>query len=291
MNLHLLRLFATVAEQGSFSRAASMLYISQPAISKGVQELERQLGTALLDRSGRGVTLTEAGATLFQHAQQLFAVERAAEAALEQLEGLERGQLAIGASSTIGIYLLPPLLGRFRQRYPGIRLFLDIGNTQQIGERLRTTPLDTVFVEGPVDLPHTDVRPWRDDRLVVIAAPDHWLVGQRNVPIHVALAEPFVLREQGSGTRNVIEQALRERGVALRITMELGSTEAIKQVVSAGLGLAIVSEATIALELLAGRLAILDVPELTLGRVLTQLHVVGRPPSRALQAFEALLRE
>ncbi len=291
MNLHLLRLFATVAEQGSFSRAASLLYISQPAISKGVQELERQLGTALLDRSGRGVALTEAGTTLFQHAQQLFAVERAAETALEQLEGLERGQLAIGASSTIGIYLLPPLLGRFRQRYPGIRLFLDIGNTQQIGERLRTVPLDAVFVEGPVDLPHTDVTPWRDDTLVVIAAPDHWLVGQRNVPIHAALAEPFVLREQGSGTRAIIEQTLRSRNVALKIVMELGSTEAIKQVVSAGLGLAIVSEATIALELLAGRLAILDVPELTLGRVLTQLHVVGRPPSRALQAFEALLQE
>src|SRR5690242_9690611 len=143
MNLHLLRLFATVAEQGSFSRAASLLYISQPAISKGVQELERQLGTTLLDRSGRGVALTEAGETLLPHAQHLFAVERAAETALEQLEGLERGQLAIGASSTIGIYLLPPLLGRFRQRYPGIRLFLDIGNTQQIGERLRMTPLDT----------------------------------------------------------------------------------------------------------------------------------------------------
>ncbi|HEU5015431.1 MAG TPA: LysR substrate-binding domain-containing protein [Roseiflexaceae bacterium] len=291
MNLHLLRLFATVAEQGSFSRAASLLYISQPAISKGVQELERQLGTTLLDRSGRGVALTEAGETLLPHAQHLFAVERAAETALEQLEGLERGQLAIGASSTIGIYLLPPLLGRFRQRYPGIRLFLDIGNTQQIGERLRMTPLDTVFVEGPVDLPHTEVTPWRDDTLVVIAAPDHPLAGKQRMPLDNVLAEPFVLREGGSGTRYVIEQALRERGITLKITMELGSTEAIKQVVSAGLGLAIVSEATIALELQAERLAVLDVPELTLGRVLTQLHVVGRPPSRALQAFEALLRE
>lgn len=291
MNLHLLRLFATVAEHGSFSRAASLLYISQPAISKGVQELERQLGTALLDRSGRGVALTEAGAILLQHAQQLFAVERAAEAALEQLEGLERGQLAIGASSTIGIYLLPPLLGRFRQRYPGIRLFLDIGNTQQIGERLRTTPLDTVFVEGPVDLQHTDVTPWRDDTLVVIAAPHHTLVGKRHIPLHDVLGEPFVLREGGSGTRNVIEQALHERGIALKVLMELGSTEAIKQVVCAGLGLAIVSEATIGLELQAGRLAVLDVPELTLARTLTRLHVIGRPASRALQAFEALLRE
>jgi len=267
------------------------LYISQPAISKGVQELERQLGVTLLDRSGRGVALTEAGATLLEHAQQLFAVERAAEAALEQLEGLDRGQLAIGASSTIGIYMLPALLGRFRQRYPGIRLFLDIGNTQQIGERLRTVPLDTVFVEGPVDLQHTDLKPWRDDTLVVIAAPDHPLVGTQPIPLKDVLAEPFVLREVGSGTRNVIEQALRERGVALRITMELGSTEAIKQVVCAGLGLAIVSEATIALELQAGRLAILEVPELTVERVLTQLHVGGRPPSRALQAFEELLRE
>jgi DNA-binding transcriptional LysR family regulator len=148
-----------------------------------------------------------------------------------------------------------------------------------------------VFVEGPVDLPHTEVTPWRDDTLVVIAAPDHPLAGKQRMPLDNVLAEPFVLREGGSGTRYVIEQALRERGITLKITMELGSTEAIKQVVSAGLGLAIVSEATIALELQAERLAVLDVPELTLGRVLTQLHVVGRPPSRALQAFEALLRE
>jgi DNA-binding transcriptional LysR family regulator len=289
LNLHLVRLFAAVAQTGSFSRAAESLHISQPAISKAVQELERQLGTALVDRSGRAVALTETGALLYGHAQQLFAVERAAETALAQLQSLERGRLAIGASSTIGIYLLPAIMGSFRRRHPGVELFLDIGNTQQIVERLRTFSLDTAFVEGPVDQPDLHVTPWRDDELVVIAAPDHALLAQQPVPLARLLAEPFVMREPGSGTREVTEVALRERQARVTIVMEPGSTEAVKQAVGAGLGLALVSRATITHEVALGRLTVVTVQDLTIRRTLAQVRVAGRPPSRALQAFDTLL--
>ncbi|MBZ0302445.1 MAG: LysR family transcriptional regulator, partial [Anaerolineae bacterium] len=171
MNLYLLRVFATVAEHGSFSQAARALYISQPAVSKGVQSLEQQIGMRLLDRSHRDISLTEAGHLLYDYAQRIFAAERAAESALEQLNGLERGHLALGASHTIGTYLLPPLMGLFHQRYPGVRLSLEIANTQQILIDLRTRPLDLAFVEGPVSDANLVVAPWRTDRLVVIAPP------------------------------------------------------------------------------------------------------------------------
>ncbi len=287
MNLHLLRIFAVVAEQGSFSKAAELLYISQPAVSKSVQELERQLDQTLLDRSGRKVTLTEAGVLMYRHAQQIFALERSAETALQQLRGLETGRLSLGASQTIGTYLLPPILGAFHRRYPGIQLSLEIGNTQQIVEQLSKGVLDTAFVEGPVDKAGLVIQPWRTDRMVVIAAPDHALVTQPSVRFDRLLAEPFVIRESGSGTRAVLETWLEDHGVQIQIAMELGSNEAVKNAVSAGLGIAVISEATIPISLKAGMLALLEVPDFVLTRSLTQVAVEGRPSSPALTAFQA----
>jgi DNA-binding transcriptional LysR family regulator len=291
INLHLLRIFATVAECGSFSKAADELYISQPAVSKGVLELEHQLGTNLIDRSGRKATLTEAGSLLQQHARQIFALERSAETALEQLHGLQRGHLALGASQTTGTYLLPPIMGVFHRQYPGVQLSLDIGNTQQVVERLLKGVLDTAFVEGPVDEPGIVIQPWRVDKLVVIAAPDHPLVNQQPVSLARLLVEPFVTREPGSGTRAVMEQALRERNAQIQIAMELGSNQAVKQAVSAGLGISVVSEATVIVALKAEMLAVLDVPEFVLTRTLTQISISGRPSSPALMAFQEILIE
>ena len=288
LNLHLVRIFAGVVATGSFSRAAGELHLSQPAVSRAVQELERQLGTPLLDRTGRRMVATSAGRVLYDHAVQLFAVERSAEVALAELDGLAGGQLAIGASTTIGIYLLPSLLGEFHRRYPRVGLFLDIGNTGQIVERLRTTPLDLAFVEGPAAGTDLRVEAWRDDELAVISAPDDPLATRQPVPLGSLAGAPFILREPGSGTREVVEAAVRSRGIEVRIAMELGSTEAIKQAVAARLGVSIVSTATISQELQLGRLVTLDVPELRILRPLNRLSVVGRPPSRAAEAFVSL---
>ena len=288
LNLHLVRTFSAVAEAGSFNRAAAQLGVSQPAVSRAVQELERQLDTPLLERTGRRVSLTAAGKVLNEHAVALFAIERTAETELAELRQLERGELAIGASSTIGIYLLPQVMGIFQRKHPGVRLFLDIGNTAQIAGRLRTGTLDTAFVEGPVSGSDLSVRPWRDDTLVVVAAADHPLCGRQPVTLDELIRVPFVLREPGSSTREVVEAALRERGVEVRVAMELGSTEAVKQAVAAGLGVSIVSIATISQELELGRLRVLDVPDLLVRRTLTRLSVIGRRPSTALREFLAL---
>ncbi|MCG8347241.1 MAG: LysR family transcriptional regulator [Chloroflexales bacterium] len=285
LNLHLVRIFIAVVEQGSFTRAAEALRISQSAVSRGVQELERQLDTALIDRWQRGITLTEAGSILAAHARQIFALERAAETALAELRGLEHGHLAIGASSTIGIYILPPLLGDFHQQYPGIELFLDIGNTQQIVTHLLAHQLDIALVEGPTEGPELVVKPWRADNLVVIASPTHPLVQRETVGITDLAGVPFILREPGSGTREVMETALAEHGVSISVAMELGSTEAVKQAVAAGLGLSIVSTAAIQLELAQRRLAVLPIAGLVIKRPLSCVQLVQRPKSRALNAW------
>ncbi len=286
MNLHLLRLFTAVADAGSFRGAADRLVISQPAVSRGVQELERQLGAALVDRAARPLALTEAGRVLHEHAVAIFALEQQAEAALSELEALGRGRLAIGASTTVGIYLLPDLLGAFRREHPGISLFLDIGNTAQVVEHLRHHQLDLAFIEGPV--PASDdllVAPWRRDRLVPIAAPDHPLARPGGATLDELLATPFLHREIGSGTREVVEAALRGHGELPPAAMELGSTEAIKQAVAAGLGVSIVSAAAIEQELALGRLVIPDIAGLRVERTLTLLRMAGRPVSRAARAF------
>ena len=291
MNLHLLRIFASLAKAGTFSEAARSLYISQPAVSKGIQQLERELGVQLLDRTSRRVALTEAGQLLYEYAGRIFATEKAAESGLAELQGLERGQLLIGASQTIGTYLLPPALGTFHQRYPKLRLHLEITNTQQVIESLRQTPLGLAYVEGPISGDDLDVTVWRQDQLVVIAPPDHPLVRRRSVTFEMLAAEPYLQREMGSGTGEIAASVFGERHSAPNIALILGSNQAIKQAVIAGLGISIVSEATIALEKAAGTLAIINVRDLKLSRPLYCVSILGRPLSRAATAFHELLTD
>jgi DNA-binding transcriptional LysR family regulator len=291
LNLHHLRLFTAVVQHDGFSRAAKAISVSQPALSKAVRDLERQIGVALLDRSLSGVTLTAAGAVLYQYARQIFVTEQAAEEELAQVRGVIQGRLAIGASPTIGVYLLPDRLAAFHERHPDIRLFLDIDTTHEIVERLLGTPLDLAFVEGPVADDRLQMTRWQADRLVVIAAAGHSLAHRRDISLAEVLAYPFIGREPDSGTRAIIEQHLAVRGINLPIMMEVGNTEAIKQMVRAGLGLAIVSEAAIRSEVKAEGLASLRIPDLEIERYFWRLQVVGRPMSASAHAFLALLAE
>lgn len=289
LNLHHLRVFTSVAEHGGFSRAAVVLRISQPAVSKSVRELEREVGSMLFERTGRAPTLTEAGAILFARGRELFAVERSAEEELRVLRGLEGGVLRVGASTTVVTYLLPPFLARFHAAHPGVELRVASANTRDIARGLLQRRLDVALVEGPVEDPRLEVRAWRDDELVVIGPAAHPLASRRGVVLDEIAGEPFIVRERGSGTRRVAEQALAARGVTLRTGLQLASTEAIKQAVAAGLGLAIVSRAAIADQVALGRLAIIPVRDIALHRTLTELRLIGRAPSVATVAFQAEL--
>jgi len=289
LNLHHLRVFAAVAEQGGFSRAAATLHLSQPAVSKAVRELERQVGITLIDRSARTPRLTEGGEALYARARELFGVERVAEDELRGIRGLERGTLRVGASTTIATYLLPAILGRFHAAHPQVALRVASANTRSIARRLLEGRLDIALVEGPVRHARLEPRAWRDDELVVIAPPMHPLARKRRVRAAALAAEPFIVRERGSGTRTVVERALAARGLAPRQAMQLGSTEVIKQAVAAGLGLAIVSRAAAADQLALGRIALVRVVDLTIERTFLQLRLRGRGTSAAASAFERML--
>ena len=282
-------MFAAVVDNGGFTKAAAALRLSQPAISKSLTDLERTLGVSLIDRGGRTLRLTDAGKTLYARATELFGVERAAEQEVREIRGLERGVLRIGASTTIATYLLPPVLGRFHQAHPGVRIRVTSANTRTVLRMLVRFQVDVALVEGPVSHERVHVHDWREDELVVIAHPDHELFATTDLDVSLLRDQRFLVREPGSGTRDVTERALAEHGVRLTNTMRVGGTEAIKQAVAAGLGLAIVSRAAAEDQLVLGKIAVLPVSGLTMRRRLTRLTLQGRSSSAAASELEAML--
>ena len=293
MNLNHLAVFQAVAEEGSVSRGAERLCVSQPAVSKQVRELEGALGLPLFDRLPRGVRLTEAGEVLVGYARRLFAVEAEAERAISELKGLSQGSLRVGASLTIGVYLMPEILGAYRRRHPNIELQLEIANTQVIQQKLRENALDAALTEGHMetdDAAVLDAEVFRHDALVAVVPPAHRLLSAKAVTLAEFCAEPFLMREAGSGTRQVVERALVAQGITVRPVMSLGSTEAIKRAVTAGLGVAIISRLALDTELTAGQLAELDIDGFSIQRPLHIVRLRGKSESRAARAFFALLR-
>lgn len=290
MNLHLLRLFDAVARRASFSRAADELHISQPAVSKGVREFEAQLGLPLLERGPGGIRLTEAGRLMAGHARTVFAVERAAEEELAALRGLTRGLLRIGASTTVATYVLPPLLGRFHRAHPQVELRLTSANTRAIADLLLRRELDLAIVEGPVTDLGLQVTHWRDDVMVLVAAPGHPLTRRPGpVPASALVEEILLVREAGSGSGEVVDAILLAHGVVPRQRLEVGGTEAIKQVVMAGLGVALISAHAAVDQIALGKLAVVALRDVVVRRDFNRLSVPDRQPGPAAIAFEALL--
>jgi DNA-binding transcriptional LysR family regulator len=292
MNLSHLAVFHAVATEGSVSRAAERLMVSQPAVSKQLRDFERSLGTPLFDRLPKGVRPTAAGELLAGYARRIFALEAEAGQALAELRGLRRGRLSVGASTTIGVYLLPEVFVRFRQAYPGIAMHLEIASSEVIRQRLADGAIDVGLTEGEVDADGGFESPiFMEDELVAIAPPGHPLTRRPDVPAADLCREPFVVRETGSGTKSLVERALAGRGLSVRPVMSLGSTEAIKRAVAAGVGVAIVSRLTVGLELQVGRLALVRLSDLTLRRPMHRVGLRGRHESRAVGEFMRLLRE
>jgi DNA-binding transcriptional LysR family regulator len=291
LNLHALRLFAAVARHRSFSRAAEALHISQPAVSKAIRDFELQIGEPLLERGvPGGVGLTPVGARLLQHATTLFAAEAAAEEDLAELRGLRAGRIAVGASTTIATYLLPPVISAFHRGHSQIELTLASANTADIIARLLARELDVALVEGRVDDPAISATPWRSDDLVLIAAPFHRLAKLDRVTAADLASEVMLLREPGSGTREIVLDALGDAGITPERLLEVEGTETAKQLVASGFGVAIVSEAAARDQIALGRLKTLALQNFSLRRTLFRLDLPGRQPSAAAAAFTKLLQ-
>jgi DNA-binding transcriptional LysR family regulator len=291
MDLQQLKGFLAVAKHSSFSRASEELYRTQPAVSKQIRALEESLETRLFHRLGRKIQLTDAGEILFRHAHRVFQVLEEARETITELKGLQKGHLRISAASTIGTYMLPRALGRFKRRYPGIDISLAITNKAQVLEQVLAHEADLGFVGPPVQPEQLKKEEYLLDELVLVVDSNHPLAHEEFVSIDRIKDEVFILREEGSGTREIMEEELERKGIILRKAMELGSTEAIKQAVAASLGVSIVSKYAITLEVAMGRLCAAHINDLNLGRQLYSVSSRDRTLPRAADAFLDLLRE
>jgi DNA-binding transcriptional LysR family regulator len=289
MNLHLLRLFVAVAEAGSFSRAAESLWISQPAVSKGIRELEHQLDLTLIERgTGKGFRLTEAGASLLTHARGIFAMERAALDDVRARVGVQRGSLTIGASTTVASYWLPPYVAGFCAAYPSVVPRVTVGNTQWVCEQLLECRIDLALVEGRVDEERIEVSEWKADPLAIVVAANSALP-RRAVTAQLLGEQNWILREPGSGTRQATEALCEAHGIAALPWMEMASNEAIARTVASGVGLSMLPRVVVADMLALGTLRELKLPGAVLSRPLFRLALKSRPLAPAALKMVELL--
>ena len=244
MEDHKLRVFCAVAETKSFSKASEVIHLTQPAVSLQIQAMEELYETRLFDRSGNSINLTPAGEILYKRAKEILALYAEAQQNISEITGAIKGSLSIGASSTIGNYLLPHIIAAFKKKVPQVNISLVVSNTKTITERLNAGEIDIALVEGDVSKQRFSVETLISDELVVIMSPAHPWAERRNVPAIDLTKEPIIMREEGSGTRQIILKHLDEHGIKLdqlKIALVMGSTEAIKGAVEEGLGVSIVS--------------------------------------------------
>lgn len=246
--LNQLKVFHVAAREGSFTRAAAALFLTQPGISKHIKDLEEHYGTKLFDRLGKKVTLTRAGEILFAKTETIFNIISQLKVEIDELQGLQGGLLKIGASMTIGVYVLPPVLARFQENYPQVDISLDVAVNRQVADNLLNNAIDIGFLGAPAADARLVTGPFLKDELVVIVPAGHAWARRDTIAPHDLTSQTFVMAKEGSGTRRIIEAKLADRGVTLKKTIEFGHTEAVKKAVESGMGIGILSKLAIVRE-------------------------------------------
>lgn len=292
MKLDALDVFLRVADYEHVTRAAEELALTQPAVSRTIQSLEQEAGLPLFERQGRRIALTAAGRVVQTYARRIAAQERELEEALEALRNLETGEVIISASKTTGVYLLPPVVARFRERHPRVALQLVILNSRHVIEHVLTWQADFGLVEGDITSlpPELAVEVIATDELVLIMAPTHLWSGLQAVTPEMLGAHALLLREQGSGTREVIEHAFQQQGVQVFPLLTIPENEMIKQLVMCGVGAAILPALVVQREVAAGDVVQLPIEGLDLHRQFRLVQRVDKQLSRAAFAFCGFLR-
>ena len=285
LTLRQFRVFDAVARHLSFSRAAEELHLSQPAVSMQVRGIEAILGLPLTEQLGKKIYLTEAGREVLHASQAITARLDDLQANLAQLRGTDSGRLNLAVTSTVNA-VATDILVRFRGRHPGVSVHLDVANRAEVLDLLAANRTDLAIMgQVPDGLGLAAIR-FMDNPLVVIAPPDHPLVGKKKISVEKLAAESFLVREAGSGTRGAMERFFAARGLEIRSSMEMSSNEAIKQAVQAGLGLGILSLQTLEMERALKRLAVLDVEGFPIMRHWYIVHRADKRLSPAAQAFK-----
>ncbi|MCE5195033.1 MAG: LysR family transcriptional regulator [Nitrospiraceae bacterium] len=293
MDDHKLKVFCTVAETKSFSKASERIHITQPAVSLLVQSIEELYETKLFERASNTVTLTPAGETLYRYAKEILGLYSNAEKEIGEITGLVKGSIRIGSSTTIGNYLLPSVIADFRKKHPTIKVHLLVGNTKRIIEFLNAGNIDIALVESDVEKQKLVVEKLLSDELILIVPPLHPWAKKKTVSILEITEEPFIMREEGSGTRQVIEKYLAKHSITpqeMKVTVVLGCTEAIKGAVEDGVGMSIVSRWAIRKEMKYGTLKLLHFKEEKLLRDLALVMQKTAISSHAVDEFLTYLK-
>jgi DNA-binding transcriptional LysR family regulator len=289
--LHQLKVFEAVARNSSFTRAAEELFLTQPTVSMQVKQLSKTVGMPLFEQVGKKLYLTESGKELFATCQDMFERMERFEMAIANIKGLKQGALRISAVTTAK-YVIPRILGPFCNRYPGIDVSLTVMNHQHVLEGLSSNRNDLYIVSHvPEDL-DVQSKLFIENPLVVLAPKTHPLVGEKNISLERLAQEPFIMREPGSETRRATQGLFDSHGIKLKVRLDLGSNEAIKQAIAGGMGLSVLSKHTMALEGLTNQLAILDVVEFPIARNWYVIYPSGKQLSTIAQEFlDYLLNE
>lgn len=275
MGLYQFQVFKTVADKKSFSGAAQALYISQPAVSMHIRSLEEHFKTKLFDRTSQQIAITQSGQILYNYVDKILTLIDQAEKDIFNYSGHIEGPLSVGASFTIGEYVIPKILGNFNKQYPKVKSTLQVTNTEHIVNAVLKQELDLGLVEHSVDAPELIISPFMRDEMVVVFSPDHPLANRKSIYFEELIKLPLVIREQGSGTRMIVEERLADLGVdfsKMNIVMELGSTEAVKEAVEAGFGTTVVSKWAVRKEIKLGTLVPVQVKDFLLLREFYLIH-------------------
>lgn len=288
ITLRQLQVFEKVASHLNYSRAAEELYLSQPAVSMQIKQLETNIGLPLFEQMGKKIFLTEAGRELFHYSRNIAQQLAEMEAVFDGMKGLGGGKLTLSVVNTAN-YFTPQLLAEFCRRHPGVNVILQVANRDAVLGQLADNSTDLAIMGRPPDGLDVTAEPFMDNPLVVIAAPGHPLAMLRRVKLAQLAHETFLSREQGSGTRSAMERIFAQHRIQPRVSMEMETNEAIKQAVQAGMGLGILSLHSIELELETGRLAILNAEHFPLLRHWFVVHRSNKRLSGAALAFKEFL--
>ncbi|OPH53034.1 LysR family transcriptional regulator [Paenibacillus ferrarius] len=294
LNFHQLHIFYTVAEKGSFSHAAGALHMTQPAVTMQVQSLEDYFGVKLFHRSTKKIELSEAGRALMPFAKNSIELIRETDVAMSKFTKMIEGRLQLGASLTMGEYILPRLLGPFSKDYPNISVSMKVMNTTQILDEVLGHQLNFGLVEAPIDHPDVHTEAILSDELKLIVPADHPLADMDVVSFEELLKYPFVLREQGSGTRRVMEEEFARCQMdcsPMKIVMELGSTGAIKSAVEAGLGISILSQSSVKHEVTLGLFKVKTIENITFERSFYAIYLNSTLLPISAVSFMTFLRQ
>ncbi|MEK7991533.1 MAG: LysR substrate-binding domain-containing protein [Thiotrichaceae bacterium] len=284
MTLRQLTLFEAVARHLSFTRAAAEMCLTQPAVSTQIKQLESHVGTSLFEQIGKKIYLTQAGKELYKACHDIFDRIEMLEMTLNELQGTVKGTLKISVVTT-ATYFIPHILSAFLKRYPEVNIRLNVTNRTQILQRLSDNEDDLVIMGQVPEQLNVKIHQFLDNPLVVLAKPTHPLASEKNIPLEKLANEIFLVREHGSGTRLAMNRCFNEHNLTLKTGMELGSSEAIKQGVIAGLGLSVLSRHTLSLELSAKMITILDVKNFPLMRHWYAVHLTEKKLSLVARTF------